>query len=240
MKWTGRYRVIANDADVNDIVSASSILRYMQDAAYSSMEEDGPSYNELYERGAAFVLSRIRMSMYSPIHIHDEIDVQSWACESRGVQFNRCYRILRDGDIVAEAVSVWALCGVKDRRLLRLSDFDLNYRTDEMIELDLPARFRIPDGVDMKLKGEKTVQYPDIDLNGHMNNTRYPDIICGFASDMRGKRAVSMCISYISEAPFGETIKVYSGYADDTHYIRTVRENGQTNIEAEVIFDSAS
>ena len=50
MKWTGDYRVNANDVDVNNIVSASNLLRYMQDAANSQMEDDGPSYDELMER----------------------------------------------------------------------------------------------------------------------------------------------------------------------------------------------
>ena len=100
MKWSGEYTVNANDVDFNNIVSVSNMLRYMQDAANYEMEEDGLSYNELFSRGLSFVLSRIRMSFYSPIYAHEKIEVQSWACESRGVQFNRCYRIIRNGVIV--------------------------------------------------------------------------------------------------------------------------------------------
>ena len=58
MKWSGNYRVNANDVDYNNIVSASNVLRFMQDAAFSAMKEDGLSYNELFERGYAFILSR--------------------------------------------------------------------------------------------------------------------------------------------------------------------------------------
>ena len=71
MKWTGEYRVNANDTDFNNIVSASNLLRYMQDAANSSMEDDGLSYNELFERGYSFILSRIRLSSYAPLYSHD-------------------------------------------------------------------------------------------------------------------------------------------------------------------------
>lgn len=239
MKWSGEYRIIANDVDCNDVVSASNIFRYMQEAANSAMEEDGPSYNELFERGYAFILSRMRMSSYAPIHVHDKVEVQSWACESRGVQFPRCYRIIRDGMIVAEAVSVWALCGVQDKRLHRASEFDFSYRTDDMIELDVPARFKIPDDVTMKLVGERIVEYADIDMNGHMNNTRYPDLLCSYiGADMRGQRVISLGISYVSEAPLGETLKIYSGISDGVYYVRTVRENGQVNVEAEIIIEA--
>ena len=239
MKWTGEYRVNANDLDVNNIVSASNLLRYMQDAANSQMEEDKPSYIELVKQGYAFVLSRIRVSSYAPLYSHEHIEVQSWACESRGVQYNRCYRILRDGVIVAEAVSVWALVSIADRKPHRVSEFNFAYRQDEMLELDLPPRFRIPEDVPLSLVGEKTIEYADIDLNGHMNNTHYPDILCSYiGADMRGQRVISLGISFLSEAPLGETLKFYTGQNDGVHYVRTVRENGQTNVEAEIILEA--
>lgn len=238
MKWTGEYRVNANDVDRNNVVSASNLLRYMQDAANSQMEADGPSYMELMGRGLSFVLSRIRVSSYRPLYSHDRIEVQSWACESRGVQFNRCYRILRDGVIVAEGVSVWALCSITDRKIHRVNEFEMHYRQDEMLELDLPARFRIPEDVTLTLTGERTTEYADIDMNGHMNNTRYPDILCSFlGTEMTGQRVISMGISFLSEAPLGETLKFYTGQSDGVQYVRTVRENGLTNVEAEILLD---
>lgn len=238
MKWTGNYTVNANDVDVNNVVSVSNVFRYMQDAANYEMEEDGPSYMELFERGLAFILSRIRVSLYAPLYSHEGLKVQTWACESKGAQFNRCYRILRDDVIVAEAVSVWALCGVSDRRLHRVNEFELNYRMDDTLELDLPARFRIPEDVSLRLVGERTVEYADIDLNGHMNNTRYPDVLCGYIGDMRGQRVISMALSFVSEAPLHEELKVYAGQSDGVWYVRTVKENGQTNVEAEIITDT--
>ncbi len=239
MKWSGEYVVNANDVDFNNVVSVTNMLRYMQDAANYEMEEDGMSYNALFKAGYSFVLSRIRMSFYSPIYSHDKIEVQSWACESRGVQFNRCYRILRDGAIMAEAVSVWALVGVNDKRLHRVNELDFPYRKDEMLELDMPTRFKLPEGVDMRLVGEREVEYADVDMNGHMNNTKYPDVLCSHVSGgMRGKRVVTMGISFLSEAPLGEVIKIYSGESDGVSYIRTVKENGSVNVEAEIITEN--
>jgi hypothetical protein len=47
-----------------------------------------------------------------------------------------------------------------------------------------------------------------------------------------------MGISYISEAPLGETLKIYSGISDGVYYVRTVRESGQTNVEAEIMLEA--
>ncbi len=238
MRWTGEYRVNANDVDRNNVVSASSLLRYMQDAANSQMEADGPSYMELMNAGLSFVLSRIRLSSYRPLASHDDIVVQSWACESRGAQFYRCYQILHDGVIVAEGASAWALCSIRDRKIHRVNEYEMHYGQDEMLELDLPQRFRIPEDVNLTLTGERTVEYADIDMNGHMNNTRYPDVLCSFlGTDMKGQRVISMGISFLSEAPLGETLKFYTGQSDGVHYVRTVRENGLTNVNAEILLE---
>ena len=235
MKWSGEYRVLANDVDSNDIVSASNIFRLIQDAAYSQMEDDRPSYNELFDQGLSFVISRIRMNAYKEIYTHDKLTVQSWAAESRGVQFNRCYRIIRDGEVIVEAVSIWALFGINDGKLHRTSELEGRYRIDDMIDMP-PARFKIPDDISFEYAGSRTTTYADVDLNGHMNNTRYPDILCSYSGDMNNKRVSSMCISYVSEAPLGEEIKIYRGYHDDVCYIRTIRPDGRVNVEAEIYF----
>ena len=238
MKWSREYSVNVNDADSNSIVSASALLRFMQDAANRAMADDGPSFDELLSRGLTFILCRLRLSSYAPIFVHDTIEVETWACESRGVQFDRCFRILRGGVIVAEAVSVWALCGISNKRLHRVSELESAYCTDEMLELDLPTRIRIPEDAVLSLRGERTVEYADIDLNGHMNNTRYPDILCGYlGTPMTGMRVISLAISFAGEAPLGESIKYYSGSSDGVYYIRSVRGDGRTNAEAEIILE---
>ena len=238
MKWSGEYTINSNDIDVNRVVTASQILRYMQDAANWQMETNGLSYDELFlNRGLAFVLSKIRVSMYAPIYSHQKITVESWACPSKGMTFQRCYRILREGMILAEAISAWALVGVKDRKLHRVSEIGDQYGMDEPLELDMPARMKIPEEVNLALVGERTVEYADIDMNGHMNNTRYPDMLCSYLDSMQGRRVISMTLHFQAEAPLGETIRVYHGESDGIHYLRTARENGTTNVEAEIIVE---
>lgn len=234
--WSGEYIVNANDVDGNRVVSASHILRFMQDAANWQMEVSGLSYDTLFtERNLAFVLAGMRLSLYAPIYSHQKITVQSWPCPSRGMTFLRCYRILRDGLIVAEATSTWALIGVQDKKLHRVTELGDVYGAEPPLELDFPGRMKFP--VELVLVGERTVEYADIDMNGHMNNTRYPDMLCGYLDSMASKRVISMVLHFQSEAPLGETLKVYHGESDGVHYLRTVRSNGATNVEAEVMVE---
>lgn len=238
MKWTENYTVNAHDMDMNEVLSLTGVLRYMQDAANCQMEGEGPSYAKLLSQGRAFVVSRVALSIYGKVHSHDRIQVQSWACESSGVSFNRCYSVIRNGEIVAEATSVWALLDINTKKLVRVSDFRSDYSMDEMLELDAPSHFRLPSDVPMNLVGERTVEYQDVDMNRHMNNTRYGDILCGYIPSMEGMRVIKLVINYCSEAPIGETLKVYMGRGDTgTYYFRTVRDGGKTNVEAEIMIE---
>ena len=238
MKWTGNYKVNNHDTDLNNIVSLTGILRYMQDAANCQMEQEGPSYTELFNKGLAFVLSRIKVSIYHPIYAHDEIEVSTWACESSGVSFNRCYSIKRNGEIMAEAYSIWALVDTNAHRLVRVSDFEGDYGQDSPVELDMAKRFRLPSDINLTLVGERCVEYQDVDLNRHINNTRYGDILCGYVPEIFGSRVIQFEINYISEAPLFETIKVYMAKGDEgTYFFRTVRDGGKTNVEAEMMIE---
>lgn len=237
MKWVEHYKLGAAETDINNIASASAVLRYMQDCANCHMEATRPSYDELYERGLAFVLSRITVSIYSALRTHDSFEGETWASPSKGATFNRCYRLTKDGSIVAEAVSAWALLNMRERRLCRVTDVELGYGEEAPLELDMATRLRIPSDVQLTLVGERIVEYADCDLNGHMNNTKYPDILCSYTAPMKGRRPSKISISFVSEAPLGESIKIYSGVLDDVYYVRTVREDGKVNVEAEIYLE---
>ena len=233
MKYTDTHRVISQYTDADGVLRPAALLRYMQEAAANAMIADGPSYDELAERGLIFVISKITMSIYADIHANDTIEVETWATESTRASFNRAYRVLRDGMVVAEAASVWALLDTARRRLVRVGEVELGYREDEAADIEVPAKLHLPE--EMNLLGEHRVSYSDIDRNHHMNNTNYLDLICDYVFRTEIGRISRVTVSYVSEAPFGEELKIYSATDDDTHYIRTVRSDGKVNIEAEVL-----
>ncbi len=237
MKWTENFRVNSHDCDAMGLVRASLVLRYMQEAANLQMKNLGPTNEELRELGMAFLLSRINISIYHPLHAYDEITVSSWGCESRGVSFNRCYSIRRGDELIAEAVSVWGLIGISDRKLYRVGEIELGFDTDEPLELDAPKRVHIPRELNLSLVGERPIVYSDIDANGHMNNTNYPDMLCDFIPEMEKKRVLTMSISFANEAKLGDTLKVYMTESDGQYYFKTLRSDGSTNVEAVIMIE---
>lgn len=236
MKHTEHYTVKWHDTDVNRRVRPSQILMYMQETANLQLERNMCNLDRLRdERGLAFLLSRVAIRIYHPLWTHEEIDVQTWVCDGHGLAFDRCFRILRGDEVVAEAFSVWALMELGGQKLLRRDQFSYPFPGDEPLKLDLPLRFRVPHVEEMLLAGHRSIVYSDIDYNGHMNNTRYPDMLCDFTPEICDRQITGVVLSYLHEAAFGKTLAVYRKDNGEEHLFRTVDEDGNTCLEARLL-----
>ena len=100
-----------------------------------------------------------------------------------------------------------------------------------MRDVDNLGRIVIPK--DAETVGTYTVNYADLDQNRHMNNTRYPDMYSNFLP-LENKRIESITISYLAEAPAGDTLTVMRAEKDGFYYFRTIRSDGKINSEAEI------
>ena len=235
MKQIENYKINVHDTDLNGILSPTGYLRYLQDAANCQMESDGVSYDDLFSRGLAFVISRIRILFFESVASHENVTVTTWSCGGRAASYYRCYGMERDGVEIARGKSVWALLDVNAGRLVRYGEVPLNYKTDVEADVDLPRKPEFAS--EPILLGTKKVEYTDVDQNRHMNNTRYADMLWNFLPGHEDKRITSLDISYLSEAPLGSELDVYGGEsADGDGYIfRTVRrEDGKVNVLAKI------
>lgn len=236
MKWRDEYRVDSQDLDYNGVARASVLMRFMQESANSQCRVLGPSLESLREeKGLAFLLSRFSAGFYTTVYAYDNLIAETWGVESRGFSFNRCYRLWRDNTVVAEAIAVWALVDVDNRRPVRVSEYTPGFDYDEMLTLDMPPRIVFPASAPLRLVSEHTVTYGETDLNMHMNNTRYSDMLCN-AVPMKDKRIYRMSFNFLNEAKLGEAVNIYSVHHGESDFFRTVRADGKTNVEAQIIF----
>ena len=239
MKYTRNYTVKWHDTDANRQVCPSNILAYMQETSNYHLIDAGMSLDVLRDtRGLAFILSRITIRMRAPLFAHDEIKVETWVCESRGLSFNRCFRILRGETVIAEAFSIWALLDLHQKRLLPVSEFPYDIEPGPAPDATLCARVRVPAINAMEQAGAREIVYSDIDYNGHMNNTHYPNMLCDFTPGICQKRVKGMSLSFLHEAAFGHTLQVFRAEREDGYAFRTVDEEGKTCLEAVLLTEN--
>lgn len=239
MIYSEKYTTTWHDTDAFRRVRPSQLLVYMQEVSNHHMSSCGMSLDELRDkRGLAFILSRIRMEIYAPLYAFEEIEVQTWTCESHGYAIRRFYRIMRGDRTIAVVDSIWALVNINSGELVRWEDCgEYDFEDGEPVELGVPARLRIPRGVELYRAGSRRIVYSDLDYNMHMNNTRYPDMLCDYLPLEDTGRIRGFVLSYLCEAAYGDVIDVCAAREGDSVYFRTLNASGKTCLEAQVLFN---
>ncbi len=241
MIFSKKYTTRWHDTDASRRVRITKMLEYMQETSNAHMESFGVSLDKLRDdHGLAFILSKTRIKIYQPIHAYEDIEVQTWTSEPRGFSIPRAYRILKDGETVAEADTTWCLIDLNKKNLVKGADgmAYYNFENEPPLDMTLPARFRLPVGVELKSSANRKIVYSDLDYNMHMNNTKYTDMLCDLIPIEDTGRISGVLLSYVNEAAFGDTLDVRHAFDGKTHYFRTVNTQGKICLEAELILKS--
>ncbi len=236
MKYTEKYKVKWHDTDAGRIVRPSELLVYMQETANLQFQTSGRDLDrERDSVGVGFILSKISIDIHKPLHAYENIEVETWTCEGRGFAFHRCFRVLRDNEVIADAFSVWALVNIKDGKLIRESEYDIGFEHDSALVTAAPTRIKMPPAAEFSSVGRRTIVYSDIDYNMHMNNTRYPNMLCDFMEPQDTDRITGISLSYLHEAALGEELEVLRARVGGNYFFRTVGKDGKVCLEAQVI-----
>lgn len=85
--------------------------------------------------------------------------------------------------------------------------------------------------------------YCDVDMNRHMNNTNYPDMLWNFIPEVIDKQVTSINLRFMKEAPLGAVVDVYrtemdAPLAEDPEAEETwcfySLVDGEINVEGEI------
>ncbi len=244
MYYSQTYKTKWHDTDGDGVMRPSALLVYMQETANLQCREYGMDLTDLHHiEGKGFLLSRMMIKIFAPLHAYEDIEVRTWCIDAKGYDFIRCFSVHRDGEMTALAVSHWALVDVCEKKMIRTTDFKRDFPFGELPDHpDIPRRVRIPAALPMEEAGTRTIVYSDLDFNRHMNNTKYPDMICDYLPDMDGRWVTSLSLSYLREAAFGDTLTVLrkeveitaEALEDEAYFIRATRPDGATCLEAEI------
>ena len=167
------------DCDLNEKWRPSAILETMQDAAGAHSKLLGCGRDELVKRNIVWVLSRCELHMDRYPAVGEQITVHTFPTPTRICFFPRYY-IFTDsrGEMIGKAGSLWLLLDLGTRRMLPPGEVGklIPDNKDLSVPMNLPATVG-------KLQGEEFVSeyrpvYTDLDVNGHVNNTRYADWLC--------------------------------------------------------------
>lgn len=228
------FSVVGRDSDCFSQCQAAALLSYLQETGLLAMADAGLTRKYLMERyHAVWMLARTSYTLESPIFLGDVIGIRSRCRNAHGMGVYREYEIMRENRRIGEALALWMLVDAESRvlfpasRVSELSGVLSDSRRSKQLR-----RLRLPGT--LAPVHQRTIQYSQIDMNGHLNNSRYADLICDAIGleKMGGAYASSMQISYLSECMAGCVLTMYVYNEENLWYVRGVGEDQIPRFEA--------
>ena len=209
----------SKDVDMFRRLRSSELFRLLQEASIRHTEQLGMGRDKTLDRGILWVLMMQRIEIARMPEYDEDIVLKSWPGRTMHLLFPRHYGISTPaGETLVRASALWCLVDSESRRSVFPEKYGVEIEgvvTGE--EIALPSA---PRRMDCTQSRPFTVPYSYVDLNGHMNNTRYFDLAEDtLPAAAEGRRLRSVAIEYNNEARCGEELRLSWGSAGDDWYL---------------------
>jgi medium-chain acyl-[acyl-carrier-protein] hydrolase len=219
------YTILSSDTDANRRLRLSRLFTMLQEASIAHTTALGMGREMTLDRGLLWIVTLQQARIQRLPEYDEQIRLVSWPGRMMHLLFPRYYRIEdKKGNALVEASALWALMDQKTRRIVFPELYGVKIRgVHTGKEIPLPVAPKPPQNGET---GNFTVPCSFVDLNGHMNNTRYFDL----AEDRMPKALRSLPLAavqaeYAKEATEGEMILLKSEAAPDA-YLLSGEQNG--------------
>ena len=206
-----KFRLRNAEVDLNRRLRLSTMFRMMQEASIAHTEELGAGREKTLDRGLLWVVTLQDAWINRMPEYDEEITLESWPGDTMHLFFPRYYRLLgADGSVLVTASALWVLMDSVERKMVFPEDKNVAVPFEKTgFEPALP---RAPRHIATTGEAAFTVPFSYTDMNGHMNNTRYFDLMEDtLPPELHSKRLTRIGIEYRAEARLGDEFKLRWG-----------------------------
>ena len=221
------------DCDINGRWRPGAILEALQEAAGAHSLLLGCGRDELLKQNAVWVLSRLELHMERYPAFGETVKVMTFPMPVRMFFFPR-YFVLTDahGEMIGKAGSLWLLMDIHTRKMLPPGEVArlIPNNRDLTVPMNLPATVGAIQGEEFVTTWQPV--YTDLDVNHHVNNTKYVDWLCNElgVDCMIQNELESVIVNYHHEILPGQTV-----------VLRRIMKDGQYHlsgyVEEQVAFE---
>ena len=233
-EYTNKYLIGPGETDLHGLCRPSALLVSLQDVATLHAGAIGMSRETLVKDfKAIWILARLWYQLDHPIKGGETISITTWHRGLKGAIWYRDFLIERSGCKVGKAVTAWVLADLNTHRVRRPTGMEEIDRASANPDASLNIELgKLSAGKERKLIFEKEIRYSDLDINAHLNNTRYADLCCD-AVDYAHKPGMylsQMQINYTKECVLGDKLSVY--LSGDERYAEGIGQDDKQRFDA--------
>ncbi|MFD3155398.1 acyl-[acyl-carrier-protein] thioesterase [Haloimpatiens sp. FM7330] len=236
------YNIHYYEIDYKNRVLITNLMNYFSDIAIQQIQDINMGLDFLKEKKIAWVLYKWDIKIHRYPLYNEKIKVRTWAYGLKKFYAYRKYEIVdSNGEIIAEADSIWLLINIEKRKPIRIPDFmydAFNISKVEQKSLKI-SKIKKLDRIDTEARFN--VRYSDIDTNKHVNNVKY----VAWAIETVPKDIVlkyelkRVKVKYVKEVEYGVVVKVRTQIIEKEneviciHKIQDKNENELTVLQTE-------
>ncbi len=186
------------------------VLGLLQDVGTIHAELMGLGFEAMIKNNAFWVFTQHKLLMKQWPKWQDKVLIKTWPRKIQGLKAYRDYTIYLNGERIGESVATFMVLDGSTRKPVKPRLDNLLYDENKYEELNIiPEKVKLPDS--MELANTLYVRNSDLDMNNHVNNTKYSQwILDTIHIDYHHNFLVSeFDINFLSECRLGDTIDIF-------------------------------
>lgn len=224
-----KYYVKSSEVDIHQTLKLSSLLKILQDLATEGSKILNAGTDKTLAKGYLWVFSKLQININRLPRYEETINLSTYPNEMMHFIYPRTFEIKDlDNNMLVKATSMWCLIDTNTRKIVLPSETGVGVKSD--IKADPMTKIVAKD---TKLLESRIVKYTDLDLNKHLNNTRYLDFICDLYDSkfFIDHKINKINIAFHQEVKEGEIVDIYA--SNDNNYF-LFKVNGKIVFECNI------
>jgi len=224
------YDVTSYHTDFKQYLSPISLFYFLQESAWRHANSRGFGWTHLAERNEYWVLAKMHVIINRMPSWIEKIRLETWGKEPELLTAFRDFEFFdSDNQSIISVTSSWHILNMQTHRPTTLTNFAGNFPiVNRHAIAEKPQKIQIPSSNPIK-SAIYTVLPSNIDINLHVNNTRYVQWAMDCIPFEFQKQHIirEINVNFLSQAHIGENyfVETYRSELSFTHFIISEKEN---------------
>ena len=234
--YTKTVTILPSQVDAWGRLSPDRTFDLFMDTATEAAGAMGVGWDFLIQRGLFWITVKARVRFIDPPRLLDTVEVVTWPEAPGEMRCNRHYEIRKDGAVLAQGLTEWAIVSVQTGKPQPMADIlpsDLEYPD----ALASPGPFaRISSQFVDPPFAHHLVTNTDIDMARHMNNVAYVRAIIN-AFPLKAWKALNvkqMDVIFLTSAHEGDALRFQQRRDGSALDIRGTLPDGRVSVLAQL------
>lgn len=205
--WDQKYNVNTFLVNPQKRLGLYGLLNVLQDTAWIHATHLGHGYEKMLEEKTGWVLTRQKLRMSEWPKWGDDVVVRTWIRPIQGIFAVRDFEVFDGENKIGDCTTQWLVLNLETRKpaekimsLDEVNDSHLDYDAGKILIQK-----------DMLEAGQFCVRNSDLDLNGHVNNTKYAQWILDAISEEKHRvyKLLEYEVNFIAETKSQDVITIF-------------------------------